>query len=139
MYISCLPSKEEYYPGDLFESEITVKNIAKVPIEVDLISAQLHGDYYLTNEVESSLNYQTIKRPPIRTSLPDVVDLGFILIIQRSFFIYFYNLIILSQQEHVDFHYMHLKQPSLNAIINFYQMMKENVFIINQFLFLCNF
>ena len=79
MFISCLPSKEEYYPGDLFEAEITLKNIAKVPLEVDLISAQLHGDYYLTSNVESNLHYHTIKRPPIRTSLPDVVDLGIFL------------------------------------------------------------
>ena len=76
MFISCIPGKTVFYPGDLFEAEIIIKNIAKVPLEIDLVSAQLHGDYYLTNAIDSKYYYHTIKRPPIRTSLPDVVDLG---------------------------------------------------------------
>ena len=78
MLVSCILGKEEYYPGDLLEATITVKNLAKIPLEVDLISAQLHGDYYLTKAVPEQLHYHTIKRPPIHTSLPDVVDLGFL-------------------------------------------------------------
>ncbi|KAH7832200.1 putative Rgp1 [Monocercomonoides exilis] len=83
MWISCLPSKEEYFPGELFEADITVRNVAKVPLEVELISAQLHGDFLLTTNVDDTYHYHTIRRPPISTSLPDPTDLG-----SRGFSIY---------------------------------------------------
>ncbi|KAA6388532.1 MAG: hypothetical protein EZS28_015943 [Streblomastix strix] len=84
MWLNCTLDKATQYPGDSFVATITVRNVSRQPIEVELISAQLHGDFLL-NSIFASEQYAfpIVRRPPQSTSLPDVIDLG-----SRGFSIY---------------------------------------------------
>ncbi|KAA6376162.1 MAG: hypothetical protein EZS28_028310 [Streblomastix strix] len=115
MWLNCTLDKATQYPGDSFVATITVRNVSRQPIEVELISAQLHGDFLL-NSIFASEQYAfpIVRRPPQSTSLPDVIDLG-----SRGFSIY------ATEPSLIDIN--HIFQPSEEKIFFFQATLPKHI------------